>query len=372
MRATSISCHARRTIQILLAPTGGWKRQGAALFAALVLAGGIALAEGKPDTRGMAVHAIAVDARPLAGFDKSNPALSRFGRLEWRGGLVLTSSSRHFGGWSGLSIEADGRRVLAVSDAGTWLSGELTYRGRQVAGIAITRIGPLLGIDKKALSRERDRDAEAIDLIEGNTAKGTALIAFEGNDRIGRFSVGAAGIGAPSTYLSVPPEVKKIRSADGFEAVAVLRDGPFKGAVVAFAEHILPNERSHSGFIWTSAGHKRFSLNDIGGFDITDAVGLPNGSIVVLERRFRWTEGVKMRLRLLDVADIKPGAKLQGETLIEADLNQEIDNMEGLAAHPGIDGETILTLVSDDNFNPFLQRTLLLQFALPGRTVAVR
>jgi hypothetical protein len=41
-----------------------------------------------------------------------------------------------------------------------------------------------------------------------------------------------------------------------------------------------------------------------------------------------------------------------------------IDNMEAIAAHRSAAGETILTLMSDDNFSA-LQRTLLMQFALP-------
>jgi len=39
--------------------------------------------------------------------------------------------------------------------------------------------------------------------------------------------------------------------------------------------------------------------------------------------------------------------------------------MEGIAVHRSSAGETILTLISDDNFSA-LQRTLLMQFALPG------
>ena len=35
----------------------------------------------------------------------------------------------------------------------------------------------------------------------------------------------------------------------------------------------------------------------------------------------------------------------------------------------GKDGETIITMISDDNFNGLLQRTLLLQFALPNYDV---
>jgi hypothetical protein len=38
--------------------------------------------------------------------------------------------------------------------------------------------------------------------------------------------------------------------------------------------------------------------------------------------------------------------------------------MEGLAVHYGPKGETVVTLISDDNFNQFLQRTILLQFTL--------
>ena len=37
--------------------------------------------------------------------------------------------------------------------------------------------------------------------------------------------------------------------------------------------------------------------------------------------------------------------------------------MEGIDAHITGDGETMLTMVSDDNFS-MIQRTLLLQFAL--------
>ncbi|HSD92174.1 MAG TPA: hypothetical protein VLB11_04020, partial [Methyloceanibacter sp.] len=52
------------------------------------------------------------------------------------------------------------------------------------------------------------------------------------------------------------------------------------------------------------------------------------------------------------------------EVLLEADDSLNIDNMEAIAAHRTSSGETVLTVMSDDNFNP-LQRTLILQFALP-------
>jgi hypothetical protein len=39
--------------------------------------------------------------------------------------------------------------------------------------------------------------------------------------------------------------------------------------------------------------------------------------------------------------------------------------MEGIAVHRNAQGETIITLVSDDNFSA-IQRNLLLQFTLVG------
>ncbi|HKZ97087.1 MAG TPA: hypothetical protein VJ045_08915, partial [Hyphomicrobiaceae bacterium] len=47
-----------------------------------------------------------------------------------------------------------------------------------------------------------------------------------------------------------------------------------------------------------------------------------------------------------------------------------IDNMEGLAVRQGAGGETLITMISDDNFNKVLQRTVLLEFALSGKDTA--
>ena len=107
------------------------------------------------------------------------------------------------------------------------------------------------------------------------------------------------------------------------------------------------------------------TLKNIGGFDSTDAAALPDGGIVLLERRFRYSEGVKMRIRRIAAKDLKPDALIEGEILLEANDSLNIDNMEGIAVHRSSAGETILTLISDDNFSA-LQRTLLMQFALPG------
>jgi len=86
-------------------------------------------------------------------------------------------------------------------------------------------------------------------------------------------------------------------------------------------------------------------------------------SVAVETANHLCVRGVAMRIRRLPLASLKEGALVDGRSMIGADLAYQIDNMEGIAVHRTAVGETILTIASDDNFS-FLQRSLLLQFAL--------
>ncbi|MCC7251142.1 esterase-like activity of phytase family protein [Hyphomicrobium sp.] len=314
---------------------------------------------------GVAAQEIEVHARPIASFARSGGAPLLHRRLAWRGGLVLTSTSPHFGGWSGLTLSRDGKHFVAVSDAGVWMTGALAYDDdSRPQGLSGVRIGGLRTLKGGPLTRMRDRDAEAITLAGGTLAKGTVYIAFEQADRIGVFPLDRNGIGRPTSYLKMPEEAARMR-LDGIEALAVLAGGPRRGALVAFAENPLRGEKVHRGWIWLSGVPRGFTIPDLGGYSITDAASLPDGSVLLVERRFRWTEGLKIRLRLLDAVGIKPGGAATGEILLEAtNANADIDNLEALAISEDEHGETVITLMSDDNFNRFLQRTMLLQFTL--------
>ena len=320
-------------------------------------------------------HPIEVDARLVTSFDRTDSTAKRFGQLEFRGGLVLTSAAREFGGWSGLVLDDAGRKLVSISDVGSWLTADLVYEGGRPKAIANAVVGPIIGTNGRALDRKRDADAESITLLDGTPTRGTVLVSFERNHRIGRFPVSDKGLGPPLGYLKLPAEARRMRSNAGFEACGVIRGGPLKGSVIAFAEELHDVRRNHTGWIWpggVGGEPQKLGLVNIADFAITDVSSMADGSLIVLERKFRWTEGVQMRLRLIKAATVKPGALLDGEVLLEANMGYDIDNMEGLALHTGPRGETILTLISDDNFNHFLQRTLLLQFALrsPGSVAA--
>ncbi len=91
---------------------------------------------------------------------------------------------------------------------------------------------------------------------------------------------------------------------------------------------------------------------------------LPSGDLLLLERKFSWLGGDRHphppHRACLRRARRRAST---GPSIFEADLGNEIDNMEGIDAHVTPEGDTVLTLVSDDNFS-LIQRNLLLQFTL--------
>jgi hypothetical protein len=136
--------------------------------------------------------------------------------------------------------------------------------------------------------------------------------------------------------------------------------------LIVVTERSLDATGNMRSFLLNGTNVARFTVKRHDDFDISDCVAMPPNDLLLLERRLALLHGgLSMRIRRVPIADIKPGAVADGKNLIEADLGYEIDNMEGLALHRNASGETILTLISDDNFMPF-QRTLLLQFAVVG------
>lgn len=339
----------RRRVSVLLMLTGFWADA--------------ALADPKPDIATLKSAPIAVEARPITTFARSGTDRP-LGKLAFLGGLLLTSPSPNFGGWSGLLLSEDAKSFLALSDTGVWMTGELTYSGTHPTGVANARLGPLLEKSGHPIRRSRDRDSESIALEGGTFEHGSVLIGFEGRHRIERYGLGPKDIQATGADLKIPAAATHMDQNKGFEALTVLKGGPYKGAPIAFSERLYDPLRNHTGWLWTKTGPQTIHLKNTGDFDITDVTSLDDGTIFVLERRFRWLEGVKMRLVRIAPEALAPGRTLEGETLVEADMADNIDNMEGLAATRLKSGGVLITMISDDNFNHVIQRTLLLQFLL--------
>lgn len=331
------------------------------LLAAFLITGHAAIAQtGKPSAQS---RALALTAKPIAYFSRSEPDRVRFGSLEFLGGLVLESKEEEFGGISGIAmLDEASNEFLAVTDRARWIRGKLVIEGRRLTGLTNAAIAPMLDGTGAPLHTGASYDTESIALGE----IGQVYVGIERVHRVVRFDFGKQGFGARSGNVAVPRSIKSLPRNQGIEGlIYVPKDRPLGGALLAFSEKGLDGAENFRGFILGGAAPGEFSVRRIGEFNIVDAALIPGGDVVILERYFSLLGGLAMRMRLIRLADIKPGATLDGPVLIEAGGGYQIDNMEGIAAHRTADGETILTVVSDDNFT-WLQRTLLLRFALAG------
>lgn len=303
---------------------------------------------------------ITVTARPIAAFSRRDPSLRQFGGLEFVGGLVLTSSYRGFGGLSALRLDDSGERFTSLSDQGEWFTGRFRYHGRVIVGLEGVEAAPILGPDGRPAAARGWYDTESM-AIDGDVA----YVGIERVHQILRFDrFGAEGVRARGQPIAVPPEVKRLPSNKGLEAlVFVPRDKPLGGTLIAISERGLDAAGNLQAFLIGGPSPGLFTVRRRNNFDISDAALLPSGDLLLLERKFSLLEGLGIRIRHIALSSIAPGALVDGEAIFEADLEDEIDNMEGLDVRRTPDGDIMLTMISDDNFS-MLQRTLLLQFRL--------
>jgi hypothetical protein len=302
---------------------------------------------------------IEVNARPIVSFDPSDRSHVRFGALEYRSGLVLTSSFRGFGGLSGLRLDAKGERFISFSDKGNWFTGRIVYRGREMTGLAEVEAAPMLGPDGKPITARGWFDSESI-ALDGSFV----YIGLERVNQVLRFDFAKGFTRSRAEVVPLPPAAKKLPFNKGLEALVFVPKGlPLAGTLIAISERGLDPQGNLIGFLVGGPAPGQFSLRRTNEFDVSDAVLLPSGDLLVLERKFSWRSGLAIRIRRIALKSVAPNAVVDGPSIFEADLGREIDNMEGIDAYVTPEGDTVLTMVSDDNFS-FLQRTLLLQFTL--------
>jgi hypothetical protein len=302
---------------------------------------------------------IEVNARPLPLFDLRDHSRTRFGALEYRSGLVLTSRYPGFGGLSGIRLDAKGEHFIAISDKGGWFTGRIVYSGHAMTGLADVEAAPLLGPDGRPITARGWFDSESI-ALDGSLV----YIGLERVNLVLRYDFAEGFTRARGEVVPMPPAVKKLPNNKGLESLVVVPRGlSLAGTLIAISERGLDDKGNLLAFLVGGPSPGQFSIRRTDNFDISDAVILPSGDLLILERKFSIMAGVGIRIRRLALKDIAPGALVDGPSIFDADFSEEIDNMEGIDAHVTEEGDTVLTLVSDDNFS-LIQRTLLLQFTL--------
>jgi len=294
----------------------------------------------------------------------------RFGKLAFLGGITLRSSNPAFGGLSALRVAPDGQQALALSDRGRFWDFALNYdqNGCLAGAKLLGNFRMQTNVDGKPIS-DGMRDSESMEW----SGDGGVLVGFEHQHRIWRFPPSNKGIktllpqDAPQTF-SAPKDLKNAPSNGGLEALVALTPIGADGPLLALAEQYLAemgDVTSVHGWISDKTGWHALRYKVIEGFRPTDAARLPNGDIVVLERRIQLPFDLASRIVRIKAETIKPGALLDGEELIRFTADLPKDNFEGISVRQDDAGKIYIYVVSDDNFNAsMLQRTWLLMFGL--------
>lgn len=300
-----------------------------------------------------------VSARLLQGFKVSGKE-TRFGSLEFVGGLVLSSSEPLFGAISSIRFRPDGRNFVAVLDTGHWMTGKIQRNADgKLANVTSVRITPMLDAAGREPKRKMEMDAEGVVLREGQI-----IVSYEQRHRIDAYPDPGFETSRPVKRIPHLIPSGELRSNGGMEALSLSpRHSSLQGALVVVAEKSVDEDGNLLGAILEGPLKGSLTVARHSSFDVTDSAFLPNGDLLLLERRFNLAEGVGVRIRRISGADIKPGALLDGPVIFEAGMESQIDNMEGMDVITGPDGSTHIILVSDDNHS-FLQRNMMLEFRL--------
>jgi hypothetical protein len=315
----------------------------------------------QPDTLVSGERTVSVHAVPVALYP-DDPERRDVGELVYRGGLELTSSDPAFGGFSAIELDADGTRLLAVSDRGQWLVADLVHdEGGAPVALENARMAPLLSFDGVPFEG-RWADAEGL----AHWSHGVYLVSFERHHRVESYILGEdwSLIGsANATGFPPPPGADALPDNGSLEALAV-----------------------QSGFAWVGVEYTegdtgihrvfRYNLADPGvdatehtieltpGFGLVAFAELGNGQLLTMERFWQSEIGNRIRIsRISEAAILDPDNQPAAELLAEITPDMTVDNIEG-AAVVTINGRQRLYVISDDNFSA-TQRTLLLSFDLP-------
>lgn len=305
-----------------------------------------------------AQDAATVTAKSIRQF-KPGSDQTVFGPLEFLGGIEFSSGNDRVQSLSSIRFRPDGARFVSVLDTGEWLTGrvERDAEGR-ISGLSDVVVSPILMRDGEAGSKLA-ADAEGL-ALRGDEV----FVSFEQRHRVDVYPDPGFMASAPLRSVEFGIPQWELRRNAGLETIAASPiSGPLKGGLVVVAESSRDVHGNLLASVVDGPLKGAFTVVRHDPYDATDGAFLANGDLLLLERRFSFIAGMGMRIRRIKAADIRPGAVVDGEVLIDVGMSHAIDNMEGIDVIAGADGRQHVILVSDDNGN-FLQRNVMLEFRM--------
>ncbi len=240
------------------------------------------------------------------------------------------------GGLSGLEWDRETNTLIALSDRGD------LYQMPMQASEKMIRIG--------RIKRPRGlNDPEALRRAPGNRW----IVSFEQGGGFGSYEGAVDGLLERPVAALRPEAVKTLPQNAGIEALAILDFGRMLaisegGSGVSRKAWIIDNG---------NLSPRTYPVSD--GFEPVDATELPNGDVLVLERRFNGylPPFFSARIAYIDAATLDGAGPIKAQRRVSLSGVIQSENWEGIAiAEDG--GRMIIWLVSDDN-QKWPQNTLL-------------
>ncbi len=300
-----------------------------------------------------------IRSRQIEAF-KVGSSQTRFGQLEFVGGLEMTSSNALFGAVSAIRFRPDGSSFVAVMDTGHWLEGAVTRDASgKLSGLTDLTATPMADRSGAVGLEKWKVDSEGLALREGEV-----IVSYEQAHRIDIYPDPGFSVSGPAGSIPLPFPATELRSNGGLETVAVSpKESPLGGAAVTVSERSVDKADNLLAGILDGPMKGAFAVVRTEPYAVTDGAFLPDGDLLLLERRFNFASGLGMRIRRIPGATIRPGAVVDGDVILEADMGHQIDNMEGLDVVARPNGDISVIIVSDDNHS-ILERNLMLEFRL--------
>lgn len=329
-------------------------------FLMLALVAGLMAAKMSVADTGAWTQRVDVTARTIDRFEIGSNK-TRFGPFAFVGGLELTNGNLNFGGLSAIRFLDSGTHFLGVEDIGFWYAGTILRddEGRPT-GVGDFRLAQILDHNGDPLHDKWRADAESLVVTGDRVAVG-----FEREHRIDAYRLDYKSLRMiPQRRLPLLIPMRELRYNQSLEALTVApASSPLGGARVVVTEKSLNKKGDIYAAVLEGPRKGVFFVHRSDGYDVSDADFLPDGDLLLLERQYSVAKGIRMRIRRIAAADIRPGATVDGPTLLEAGPRDQIDNMEGLDIWTDASGQTRMSLISDDN-QSFFQRTVYLEFRL--------
>ena len=269
-------------------------------------------------------------------------------KLEQVGFLNIDRNEKDYGGFSGLLIKNAGTEALVVTDKSFFFVLELRRDANDfLTGYSVIKKGRILSSKGEHLNG-RNTDSESIAMDANNNY----YISFESNHRIMMHTeVEGKGIFVPKH-----PMFRKLSVNKGIEALAIDNEN----RLIAIPEKPplgisdVPIFRLQNNK-WEIIKYVKIEDN----FLVTDAEILPMGLLLILERKFSWTQGFKTRFRLISLDKFDNTEPI----IVFTSTANQFDNLEGMTFWKDKKGEMRILTVSDDNFHP-LQQSEIREFFL--------